>query len=59
MASKDERVREMRVVQILRLMDTKPARQLLIELAQKGTSEHLRDEARETLQRLKGIEPRD
>ncbi len=56
---KDERGREMRVVQILRLMDTKPARQLLIDLAQEGLSEYLRDEARETLQRLKGSEPRD
>ena len=57
--SKDERGREMRVVQNLRLMDTKPARQLLIELALEGLSEHLREEARETLQRLKGSEPRD
>ncbi len=55
----DEQVRQLRVVQLLGLMGTPPARELLTDLAQKGASKELRDDAQETLKRLKGIEPRD
>ncbi len=51
---KDERVRETQVVQLLGLMATPPARELLTDLAHKGASEQLRKDAAEKLQRLKG-----
>ncbi len=57
--AKDDRVREMRVVQILGLMDTPFARQLLSDLAEKGASEQIRKDATETLQRLKGLAQKD
>ncbi len=56
---KDERVRETQVVQLLGLMATPPARELLTDLAQKGASEQLRKDAGETLQRLKGRAPKE
>ena len=56
---KDDRVREMRIVQLLGLMDTPPARQLLSDLAQQATSKQLREDAGETLQRLKGLAQKD
>ncbi len=43
---KDDRVREMRVVQLLGLMDTPPARQLLSDLAQQATSKQLGEDAK-------------
>ncbi len=56
---KDDRVREMRVVQLLELMDTPQARELLNDLAQKGASEQLRKDAGEALQRLKALAPKE
>ncbi len=56
---KDERTRDLRVVQLLALMGTPPARELLSDLAEKGASKELRDDAQETLKRLKGRAPKD
>jgi WD40 repeat protein len=54
----DDRTREMRVVQLLGLMVTPSARELLRDLAQKATSELLRVDAAETLQRSKVLAPK-
>ena len=56
---KDDRVREMRVVQLLGLMDTPSARELLSDLAHQATSKQLREDAEKTLQRLKGLAQND
>ncbi len=56
---KDDRMRESRVVQLLGLMDTPPARELLNDLAQKGANEQLRNDAKETLLRLTGVATKD
>jgi WD40 repeat protein len=57
--SKDERTRDRRIVQVLGLMGTPSARELLSDLAQKATSEPLREDAREAFQRLKGLDRKE
>ncbi len=57
--TKDERAREMKVVQVLGLMDTPPARHLLSELSLQAASKQLREDASETLRRLNRLDPGD